>query len=585
MPPQAAMPFTILALCWLPAGLVGAVWLGGHTASWLTGHGWMGPQFSLKWALGLQHGVTASWPAVPAGLVWGLSAAIVLVVLIPGIVAFAKYQRRPMPGEALGSMARPADVSGLIPAGVANKARQLRPSLASAPRNGVRPDDAGVPLGLLRPSGPQLRAGWEDVLLVFMAPRSGKTSEVAVPQILAAPGAVVATSNKVDVWALTEAARATSTKQRCWVFDPQRIALVTQTWWWNPLQGVTTVEAAQRLTTHFLAEIRGDQQREFWSSAAEDVLASLFLAAGSAGRTLVDVYEWLNKPTSPVPVDLLREYGHTASATGLRGRQGGAEETREGVFETARTAAKCLRDPNIMAWVTPPPFDLERFDTTNFAATTETLYLLTKDGAGGAAPLVAAFADRVMQDATRLAERRGGRLDPPLLVVLDEAANICKIADLPQLYSHLGSRGIIPVTILQSFPQGVGVWGPTGMDTLWAAATIKIVGAGLDDDEFLEKVSKLIGEHDVATRAVNQGSQNYGEHLSLRRQRILAVEDLRQLPKGTAVLLATGCRPAMLAMQPWYRGPRALEVTKSSQAALASLAERANAQDGVAAVA
>ena len=53
-----------------------------------------------------------------------------------------------------------------------------------------------------------------------------------------------------------------------------------------------------------------------------------------------------------------------------------------------------------------------------------------------------------MQDATRLAERRGGRLDPPMVAVLDEAANICKIADLPQLYSHLGSRGIIPVTIL-----------------------------------------------------------------------------------------------------------------------------------------
>ncbi len=41
--------------------------------------------------------------------------------------------------------------------------------------------------------------------------------------------------------------------------------------------------------------------------------------------------------------------------------------------------------------------------------------------------------------------RSGGRLDPPMVVVLDEAANICRIADLPELYSHLGSRGMVPV--------------------------------------------------------------------------------------------------------------------------------------------
>ena len=46
-----------------------------------------------------------------------------------------------------------------------------------------------------------------------------------------------------------------------------------------------------------------------------------------------------------------------------------------------------------------------------------------------------------MRAAERRAERMGGRLDPPLVVVLDEAANICRISDLPDLYSHLGSRG------------------------------------------------------------------------------------------------------------------------------------------------
>jgi TraM recognition site of TraD and TraG len=123
-----------------------------------------------------------------------------------------------------------------------------------------------------------------------------------------------------------------------------------------------------------------------------------------------------------------------------------------------------MTDPEIMAWVTPPRHGrLPVLDPNQFAASRDTLYLLSKSRSA-AAPLIAALSDTAM----RAAERRGGRLDPPLVVPLDEAANICRIADLPDLYSHLGSRGIIPVTILQSYEQGVTVWGEHGMAALWA---------------------------------------------------------------------------------------------------------------------
>ncbi|WP_425567929.1 TraM recognition domain-containing protein [Nonomuraea dietziae] len=52
------------------------------------------------------------------------------------------------------------------------------------------------------------------------------------------------------------------------------------------------------------------------------------------------------------------------------------------------------------------------------------------------------------------------------------------IEDLPDLYSFLGSLGIPIVTILQSYQQGARVWGQAGMDALWGAATVKVLGAG-----------------------------------------------------------------------------------------------------------
>jgi len=58
----------------------------------------------------------------------------------------------------------------------------------------------------------------EQALLVLGPPRSGKTSALAVPNVLCAPGATVATSTKPDVLAATLDRRARS--GRCWLFDP-----------------------------------------------------------------------------------------------------------------------------------------------------------------------------------------------------------------------------------------------------------------------------------------------------------------------------------------------------------------------------
>ena len=49
--------------------------------------------------------------------------------------------------------------------------------------------------------------------------------------------------------------------------------------------------------------------------------------------------------------------------------------------------------------------------------------------------------------------------------VLDEAANVCRWRELPNLCSHYGSRGIL-MTLLQSWTQGVEVWGRDGMRKL-----------------------------------------------------------------------------------------------------------------------
>jgi type IV secretory pathway TraG/TraD family ATPase VirD4 len=575
LPPGVAGPVSMLAAIWLPVVISAVAWLGGQLATALTGHGWAPVSFGWDFARRLAvDGPGPIWPGTPPVLVWIVTVVLVGAVAAPAVaVAIRLTAWTP-------SLARAADLGSLTGRHGTDRARQLRPSLARSVARRPAPADLGIALGRLgrRP----LRTSWEDVVLAVMAPRAGKTTALAVPAILDAPGAVIATSNKADLWAATAALRAERTRERVWVFDPQQIAYAERTWWWNPLRDVTTVEEAGRLAGHFVQEIRDGTQRhgnDFWTAAAHDLLTSLLLAAAASGRDLTEVYEWLNDPVLTTPVDLLRTAGHHAAAASLLGRMHGAPETRDGVYETARTAARCLRDDAILAWVTPPAptsGGIDELDAATMATSRQTLYLLSKDGAGAAAPLVAALTDRVLREATRAAERAGGRLDPPLVVVLDEAANVCRIADLPDLYSHLGSRGIIPITILQSYKQGVRVWGEHGMDTLWSAATIKLIGPGLDDARLAEDLSRLIGEHDVPIRTLNYGDRRTGESLSVRRQRILGPEDVRALPRGTALLFATGCRAALIDLQPWYAGPDAEPIRHAIDQATLRLTHRAS---------
>ena len=578
----------VIGAIWSVVAALWLAWAAGRLVAKVAGTP-AGPDFDAPFLLALARGDWAVlWPDLPSAAVFAVYAVLMAVTFggIWGVWSWWQIHR-PDGQDPLPSLADTRAVAVLTLPQVAARARRLRPSLAATPTTLIPPGAAGVALGrhqtrgvlgLGRRGGAVLYASMEDVLIAVMAPRAGKTTALTTPAMLDAAGAVLATSNKPDVWTTTSAAR--QRVGRVWVFDPQAIAHTRQSWWWNPLTHARTWEDAYRLADHFVTHIRSDSRggEDFWNLAAQDLLTSSILAAAHHRGSLADVQAWLADVTTHEPARILAKHGFHAAARSVAGRQAGAPETRDGVYETARTAASCLSDPDIMAWVTPPTRPLPTVDITAFSQSTDTLYLLSKDGAGSAAPLVAGLTDQVLRAAVRAAETRGGRLDPPMLAVLDEAANICKISDLPLLYSHFGSRGIVPITILQSYPQGAAVWGEQGMGALWSAATIKLIGAGIDDPKLAEDLSRLVGEHDVPTATVHRdGTGTASWQTATRRQRILDPAQIRALPKGTALLLATGVPVAMIALLPWYEGGRTDELNAAVAQATDAITTNARA--------
>jgi type IV secretory pathway TraG/TraD family ATPase VirD4 len=411
---------------------------------------------------------------------------------------------------------------------------------------------------------------WEDMHIDIWGPRTGKTTSRAIPAILAAPGPALVTSNKRDIVDGTRDVRAA--EGPIWVFDPQSVALEEPSWWWNPLSYVTDEVRAARLADHFAAGSRGPDAKTdaYFDPAGQDLLAGLLLAAALDGRPITQVHTWLTRPADDEAVDILKTHGYLQTANAVGGVINAPEKQRGGVYGTALQMASCLTNRQVARWVTPQGENDARpqFDPAAFVRSKGTLYSLSKEGKGTAGPLVTALTVATVEAAEELAVHSpGGRLATPMLGVLDEAANVCRWRELPNLYSHYGSRGIVLMTILQSWSQGVEVWGRDGMRKLWSASNIKVYGGGVAEAEFLNQLAQLVGEYRYSnmTRSRSKQGTSYS-HDDDRKERTLDVSDLAALPRGRAIMFASGAPAALLETVPWMNGPHA-EAVRASIAA------------------
>ena len=84
---------------------------------------------------------------------------------------------------------------------------------------------------------------------------------------------------------------------------------------------------------------------------------------------------------------------------------------------------------------------------------------------------------------------------PPLLLMLDEAANIAPIPDLPAMLSEAGGQGLQVVVVLQDISQARRRW-PRDADGLLSLFAARVILSGIADVKTLEQLSLLAGDYD-----------------------------------------------------------------------------------------
>lgn len=474
------------------------------------------------------------------------AVAIVAVLLLAGIAVMLLIRRRH------GRSAK-VDRAARVMASRRDIARRAVGQVSkTAKRFGV--DTAGVAIGKAVRTGQWVYGTWEETQIDIWGPRRGKTTARVIPIICAAPAATIATSNKRDLVDATRGVR--DALGRVWVFDTQQLAGEEPTWWWNPLSYVTDEVQADKLAATFAGASRASGARTdaHFEPAGQMLLAGLLLAAAEYGHPITQVFTWLSDDRNDDAVRILRDRDYQLTADQVEGVLRTADKERSSIYSTSRRMVAWLTNRKIAEWICPRGIvdDRPQFDPATFVTSTDTIYLLSREGQGNAGPIVTALTVAILEAAEDYAATCAwGRLPTPMTVVLDEVANVCRWHDLPNQYSHYGSRGIIPIALLQSWSQGVDVWGREGMQKLWSAASVRVYGGGAAETDFLEQLSRLTGRETLVSSSDSYSQGRRTVSRSQTREQILSEAELAHLEFGRAVVYASGTPPILIETVPW----------------------------------
>lgn len=567
----------VLVLLVLDAGIYGG--------SWLSGDGQKLPSNPVSTPF-LLVGGKVGWSGASTAAAVG---ALVLLLAVAGLIVWAVMRSR-------RGRSRIDHKAQLMGTGKDIKMLTQPAVTASARRFGVK-EAIGIFLGVTVAGLRKIYADFESVVLQIWGPRQGKSSTQVIPYVLDAPGAVLTTSNKPDVIDATRLAR--SQRGQIWAFDPQKISGDAPSWWWNPLSYVRDDERALKLAEIFMLAGRGPGVTgdAYFDGEGKDMLTALFLAAALGKKPISVVNEWINqgKPTEPARLLREKENGlYAAYASALEAQLRYEPAQRDGVVGTAKAMVQTLKFVSTLQWVNQmsesdsrPQFSPEKF----VRDATDTLYVLSKEGGGSAAALTTALTVAVADAAEEYAMTQPRRRVPvPFVMPLDEVANVCPWKDLPDKYSHYGSKGIIPIAFLQSYSQGEELWGEKGMRKIFSASSVKVIGSGIDEEDFLGKMSSLIGDYTYDTRS--DSSSKTGRSSSVNpdggKERIMTVADLSAMPIGRSIVKRSGTPAVMIKTVPWQTGQHADDIwlslniydpTPESKAAVEAILARKGAEE------
>ncbi|HEX8104580.1 MAG TPA: type IV secretory system conjugative DNA transfer family protein [Solirubrobacteraceae bacterium] len=398
-------------------------------------------------------------------------------------------------------------------------------------------------------------------LIVIAPTQTSKTTGLAIPALLEWDGPVLATSVKTDLVRDTLAHRRQLGDVK--IYDPTGVTGLPAAGW-TPLSGCTNWTGARR-TAERLARAaqpaRASNESEFWAKSGARFLAPLLFAAACNGKSMRDVVRWIDTDAQERVADLLdgtvydapspaSDDGVAAALAAVQAVWQADDRLRSSLYMTASVALDAYNDPTIAdsaasAELTSAWLLNGRRNAAFLCATADEQQRLR--------PLFVTLLEEVVAEVTARAAATGAPLDPPLLIVLDEAANIAPLPHLDALASTGAGQGIQLVTVVQDLAQMHRQW-PGAAETIVNNHRAKLIGSGISCPTTIQYVGRLLGEQEERQLSTSIGSDGRRSRTDAPAWRPLAPANaLRQSRAGDAVLIYGNLPPAWTKLRPWFR--------------------------------
>ena len=384
-------------------------------------------------------------------------------------------------------------------------------------------------------------AGAEQCALVLGPPRSGKTSSLVIPNVLSRSGGIVCVSTKPDVLEATAPWRRRL--GRCVLFDPSGLTTVpegVEAVGWSPLDEAARWEDAVLLAEAMVGASRPptrSAEAAHWAERATALLAPLLHSAALDGSGLGRLVAEVNRREPDRALGVLARRGADLALDVLSGIVATEAREQSGIWSSAAGALAAYRSPAALAAA-----ELPALDPRVLVSSPATLYVVApSDHQHLAAPLVAGLVRDLRTAAYRAHANGAGR---PVLLILDELANIAPLHDLPALVAEGASQGLVTLACLQDLSQAQLRWGPIA-DGFLSLFGEKLVLGGIGDPRTLQAVSLLAGQADKPALSRPYGlaavaSGRRGASRAVRRLPRLPPESVANPSPGTATLVVGG---------------------------------------------